>query len=226
VPNQQEGSVSFRDIAGWLGEAIASGEMPPGAPVPSEAALSRRWKVARATVRRALILLQDDGLIETVPGRGRFVRSASGEVDRTGAQFERIAEDLKRSIQSEELVAGARLPTEADLCRSYGVSVGTARRALRRLEEGGLVVSVQGRGRFVAAQGSAPPTTRAEEIAESLRQSVVLGIRRPGEKLPGELQLARQYKAGRGTVRRALAILEADGVLITTQGSNRVVGNN
>jgi DNA-binding GntR family transcriptional regulator len=45
--------------------------LPPGSPVPSETALSGEFGVARNTVRRALGRLTEEGLVGTVPGRGR-----------------------------------------------------------------------------------------------------------------------------------------------------------
>ena len=44
-----------------------------------------------------------------------------------------IADDLRRQITSGDLVAGAVLPSEADLAGSYGVSRVTVRKALELL---------------------------------------------------------------------------------------------
>ncbi len=44
---------------------------------------------------------------------------------------------------------GARLPSEAELCRSFGVSRITARKAVELLIRENLVVSIQGKGTFV-----------------------------------------------------------------------------
>ena len=62
-----------------------------------------------------------------------------------------IADDLRRQITSGELVAGAVLPSEADLAGSYGVSRVTIRKALELLRGEALVGSRQGFGWFVAA---------------------------------------------------------------------------
>lgn len=62
-----------------------------------------------------------------------------------------IADDLRRQITSGDLVAGAVLPSEADLAGSYGVSRVTVRKALELLRTDGLVGSRQGFGWFVAA---------------------------------------------------------------------------
>jgi GntR family transcriptional regulator len=44
---------------------------------------------------------------------------------------------------------GSALPNEGDLAREFGVSAGTVRKALERLEQTGLITRRQGRGSFV-----------------------------------------------------------------------------
>jgi DNA-binding GntR family transcriptional regulator len=127
--------------------------LPPGSPVPSETVLSGEFGVARNTVRRALALLTEEGLVSTVPGRGRVVR-ATGLPAATLPAYRRIAAELLRDITAGELAPGDALPSEAALSRQYRVSRGTARQALSFLVGLGLVHAVQGKGRFVNAARS------------------------------------------------------------------------
>jgi len=127
--------------------------LPPGSPVPSETALSGEFGVARNTVRRALGRLAEEGLVGTVPGRGRVVL-APGLPQTTLPAYRRIAADLQRAIAYGELAPGDPLPSEAMLTREYGVSRGTARQALSFLASLGLVRAVHGKGRFVQAATS------------------------------------------------------------------------
>lgn len=62
---------------------------------------------------------------------------------------------LTESIQSGELRAGDRLPTESELVRSHGVSRTVVREAMSRLNAQGLVETQHGRGSFVLASPSA-----------------------------------------------------------------------
>lgn len=70
-------------------------------------------------------------------------------------RYERIAQALERRIASGEVAVGEALPTEAALCSRYGVSRYTAREALRRLREAGLVTRRPRAGTTVAATGRA-----------------------------------------------------------------------
>ncbi|WP_371580373.1 GntR family transcriptional regulator [Streptomyces sp. NBC_01314] len=55
-------------------------------------------------------------------------------------------------------------------------------------------------------------------IADDLRNAIVKGKLAPGEKLKSENELKDQYGTTRVTVRKALSLLKADGLLISEQG--------
>jgi DNA-binding transcriptional regulator YhcF (GntR family) len=60
-------------IAAELRRRITSGELAPGARVPSTRAIVQRYGVAMATATKVLAALQHEGLIRTVPGVGSVV---------------------------------------------------------------------------------------------------------------------------------------------------------
>lgn len=65
---------------------------------------------------------------------------------------ERVTSDLLRRITSGQLAPGAMLPTELELCRDYGVSRITIRRAVTALVDRRLVVRRRGVGSFVTGR--------------------------------------------------------------------------
>lgn len=68
-------------IARVLTDAVISGQLSPGAKV-AEAAVARELGVSRAPVREAARLLENQGLLVAIPGRGFFVRAhAPDEID-------------------------------------------------------------------------------------------------------------------------------------------------
>ncbi|MEV1239471.1 GntR family transcriptional regulator [Nonomuraea sp. NPDC049750] len=136
----------YTQIADRLREWIGSGEFPPGSVLPSEAALCRTFGVARNTVRRGLALLEDEGLLVTVPSKGRVVCGAGPTVP---YRYQVIAAELRGQIVGGQLACGAAVPSEAELRRRFAASRNTVRQALSVLEREGLVVAEHGRGRFV-----------------------------------------------------------------------------
>lgn len=65
----------YRQIADHLRSAIEKGRLQPGEQLPSEARLMQHYGVARMTIRSALRLLADEGLVTAEHGRGVYVRS-------------------------------------------------------------------------------------------------------------------------------------------------------
>lgn len=61
-------------IAETLREAIASGELAPGATAPSENELMEKHKISRTTARQALASLKEEGLLEARQGASTKVR--------------------------------------------------------------------------------------------------------------------------------------------------------
>ncbi|WP_121712664.1 GntR family transcriptional regulator [Streptomyces sp. E5N91] len=61
-------------IADDLRRQITTGRLGPGDRLPSESALADRYKVSTATLRSALAVLQGEGLVEKIHGKGNFVR--------------------------------------------------------------------------------------------------------------------------------------------------------
>ncbi|MFD9437395.1 GntR family transcriptional regulator [Streptomyces sp. NPDC060006] len=61
-----------------------------------------------------------------------------------------IADHIAARIAAGELRPGARLPAERDLATEYGVAYLTVRRAAQVLRERELIVTVHGKGTFVA----------------------------------------------------------------------------
>ena len=63
----------YHQLKELVSEKIESGEWGPGYRLPTEAELSAEYKVSRVTVRQALQLLANQGLVERKQGLGTFV---------------------------------------------------------------------------------------------------------------------------------------------------------
>jgi GntR family transcriptional regulator len=63
----------YQEIADELRDRLATGELGAGRLLPSESELSSDYAASRVTVRRALELLRDEGLVDSRQGFGWFV---------------------------------------------------------------------------------------------------------------------------------------------------------
>jgi GntR family transcriptional regulator len=63
----------YHQLKVLLTEKIESGEWAPGHQLPTEYELKSEFGVSRATIRQAMQLLEQQGLIERIQGRGTFV---------------------------------------------------------------------------------------------------------------------------------------------------------
>jgi GntR family transcriptional regulator len=99
----------------------------------------------------------------------------------------RIADELRAAIESGELTAGQKLPSERELAARYGTARNTAREAFRLLETAGLVDIEHGSGVFVHRPA---PLIRlgSDRYSRKYRDS---GLS------PFLLECAKQGKAGR-----------------------------
>ena len=92
----------YRQVAAELRARIDSGVLRPHRPIPSEARLQQEFGVARDTIRRAVAYLADLGLVQTVSGRGTFVRAGADSITLVVADAEtriiaRPARDTERA---------------------------------------------------------------------------------------------------------------------------------
>lgn len=97
-----------------------------------------------------------------------------------------VATRLRDQILAGELLAGDRLPTEAELCERFGVSRSTIREALRMLSSQRLVTTSRG-----VNGGSSVAAIRANDVTEMLRDSIVLLAQTEGATV-AELLEARE----------------------------------
>ena len=68
------------------------------------------------------------------------------------------------------------------------------------------------------------PIPRYAEVEENLRDAIVGGRYEVGSQLPSETELAEQFKVSRFTIREALRMLSASGMITRQQGArSRVI---
>jgi GntR family transcriptional regulator len=78
----------FERIAARLRHRIQSGQLAPGAKLPTERELAARYQVAVGTIQAAKRLLEAEGLVESRVGAGSFVRSPRPLIYRRGERHQ------------------------------------------------------------------------------------------------------------------------------------------
>jgi DNA-binding GntR family transcriptional regulator len=132
----------YREIAMRLRwELKEEHEWEPGLRLPSHTDLARRLGTTRTTVRRAIDLLAEEGLIEVLPGRGTFV---AGEPPAGGHRSKAVEQHVRRNAQ-----LGLHIQNADSLAVSFSVSPSTVRRVMARLVSEG-VIRRAGRGGYEA----------------------------------------------------------------------------
>lgn len=117
-------------------------------------------------------------------------------------QHRRIEQVLRERIQS--LQPGDRLPSDADLVAEFRVSRMTARNAMQRLAEEGLVARHPGRGSFVA---SASTHRRADRLMTFSREMARRG------RVPSSRLLARAMRPSTRAEAAALGLAPGEPVV-------------
>jgi DNA-binding GntR family transcriptional regulator len=114
------------------------------------------------------------------------------------------------------------LPSESALARAAGTNRYSVRKGLALLREEGLIEAVPGLGWVVTDPN--PPVDRLEalpryrQIAAELRAGVQGGQSPRGGRLPSETELMARFEVSRSTVRLALTLLQADGLVVARPG--------
>lgn len=69
-----QGDLVYLRIADDIASRISSGSLAPGTRLRSERDLAEHYEAAVGTIRRAMAVLHERGLIESIHGRGTYVR--------------------------------------------------------------------------------------------------------------------------------------------------------
>jgi GntR family histidine utilization transcriptional repressor len=84
--------------------------------------------------------------------------------------YARVKQYLKDALEAGRWAPGAQMPSEADLVGQFGVSRMTVHRALRELQDAGLITRLQGVGTFAAQLNRVSSTLTINDIQEEIQR--------------------------------------------------------
>jgi len=105
----------YLQVASALSRRIETGEWKPGAKMSTLAELEAEYQVARVTVRQAVEVLQEEGLVRCLQGKGTFV--ADDITDKRWLKLETewsalvstIEDNVPRFIKSKRIIPDPRI---------------------------------------------------------------------------------------------------------------------
>lgn len=110
--------------------------LKPGDRLPTEAQLTGRFAISRPAVREALKLLEQDGIIFVVHGRGRFVSPvAAVTVDRPITVFESVTDMARKSGYATvtRVLSVSEIPVGPEIAQRLGLEPGAPALRLEKL---------------------------------------------------------------------------------------------
>ena len=104
--NFKSGKPVYLQVVDQVKTAAASGAVRPGEPLPSIRPLAEELRVNRNTVAKAYAELESQGVIETVAGKGCFVRRNSSPLKKA-VRLELLTQEIDDAvIQAHHLQVG------------------------------------------------------------------------------------------------------------------------
>jgi GntR family transcriptional regulator, transcriptional repressor for pyruvate dehydrogenase complex len=193
-----------------IGEAIGAGLLAPGERLPGQIELSETLGVARMTLRQALAVLEDAGLIEIRRGRtgGAFVAPdpPPPALDPPTAEQLRALTDWRRAVSGE----AAALAAERRTARELGALRDAAAAVERAAGDAAAFRRADARFHVLISELARSHRLVAAEAQLQVELGEVLAI------TPGPARARRVSQAGHGPIVSAISGGEADAARAAT----------
>ncbi len=207
----------YAQLAAILRDAIVDGLLPPGAGLPSEAALGQAYQLSRTAVRQALGELAAEGLVRKEKGRGTFVRGprrADLVVQEMRGFYDELTE--RGHTIDTEVLSCVLSPASADEATLLLVPTGTEVIRLERLRYADDAPIAVAQTVLVASRfpGLADHDLRTDSLYRVLRESYGVSVRgghRMIEAVAADRRYARHLGVRPGSPLLKLSSINNDG---------------
>jgi len=121
IVERGSGIAVWRQIGESLAQDIRSKLYGAGERLPPESELATKFSVNRHTIRRAMGVLEQDGLVRIEQGRGTFVQEHA--IDYAIGKRTRFSENLRhQGLEGHVEVLGSQVLRAADIARHLGLA--------------------------------------------------------------------------------------------------------
>lgn len=93
----------YEQIEKQMKNLIFNGELSEGEPLPSIRSLAKELKISVITTKKAYEKLEEDGFIDTVPGKGSYVAGQNKEILREN-RIKVIEEKLAEAVEASKII--------------------------------------------------------------------------------------------------------------------------
>lgn len=214
--DERGGVALWRRIADDIRLDIIGGKLARGEQLPTEAALAERFSANRHTVRRALAVLAEEGVVRAEQGRGTFVNEARRLSYRIGKRT-RFSEGLAGQARDAhgELLWAKHENATANVAQGLGIKAGARVIRLETLSYVDGKPLSRGTSWFSYARFPAIGTVYAEtrSITEALKQLGVADYSRGTTRISARYATPEEIRAIRlvpGTVMLVTEIVDID----------------
>ena len=95
--NFKSGKPVYLQVVDQIKTAAASGALQPGEPLPSIRPLAEELRVNRNTIAKAYTELESQGVIETLPGKGCFLKANHSPLKKD-ARHKLLVEEIDQAV--------------------------------------------------------------------------------------------------------------------------------
>jgi GntR family transcriptional regulator len=121
----------YGELAADLRARILRGQWEPGQALAAETELARTYGVALGTMRQAIAVLVDQGLLERRHGKGTFVKAGLGGASML--RFFRFRHTDSSQPPTSRILARKQVPADAEAAHAFAIREGANVLALERL---------------------------------------------------------------------------------------------
>lgn len=219
-------------LINWITISLECGKIKPYDLLPTKADLACHICVSQGTIQNVFRLLEDAGYVESKQRIGTYIKdnNQDSQIGKLTSKRELAIEIVKKYLEENNYKNGDTLISARKLAEITGISNTTLRMAISNLVSSGILKKIN--NSFVVSNinfnvKKISVKTLAEKIADELKTYISLKLKE-GDKLPANIELAKDFKVSVKTIHDAIKILSKEGIVYTRRGQygTIVLGKN